>query len=151
MGECCSTSRADKKNMTHWEVWWWTALSAGHPFKRSGLQSLRGRHTWATQTRWDGSLHQLLPGLGKLDYWSSPGDRVIGQLPVICTAVGGEGMFSGPVTARQICDITVMHCHGGLSLKAQYIEFQLSYCGQIFLFFCGEGFDILYVVPFSEV
>lgn len=42
-------------------------------------------------------------------------------------------MFSGPVAARQICDIALMHCHGGLSLKAQCIEFQLSYCEQIFL------------------
>lgn len=111
--------------VTHWEVWWWTALSAGHPFKRSGKQSLRGQHTWATQTRWDESLHQLLPGLSELDYWSRPGDRVIGQLPAICTAVGGEGLFYGPVTPRQICDITIMHCHGGLSLKAKCIEFQL--------------------------
>lgn len=39
-------------------------------------------------------------------------------------------MFSGPVTARQICDITIMHCHDGLSLNAQCIEFQLSYCGE---------------------
>ncbi len=64
---------------------------------------------------------------------------------MICTAVGGEGMFSGPVAARQICDITIMHCHGGLSLKAQRIEFQLSYCEQIFLFF-REGFDTLCVL-----
>lgn len=59
---------------------------------------------------------------------------------MICTAVGGEGMFSGPVTARQICDITVMHCHGGLSLKAQHIEFQLNYCGQIFFSLVGKVF-----------
>lgn len=71
----------------------------------------------------------------------------MGQLPVICTAVGGEGMFYGPVTARQICDITIMHCHGGLSLKAQCIEFQLHYCGWFFLFLSfREGLDILNVL-----
>lgn len=30
------------------------------------------------------------------------GDRVMGQLPVICTAVGGEGMFHGAVKDGQI-------------------------------------------------
>lgn len=105
------------------------------PLRKVGCSPSRGRHTWNAQTRWDGSLHQLLPSLSKLNYWSSPGDRVIGQLPVICI-VGEKGIFSGSVTTRQICDITVMRCHGGLSLKAQYIEFLLSFCKQVF-FFCG--------------
>lgn len=129
--------------LTQWEVRWSTALPTGHPFKRSGLQFLQGRHTWATQTRWDGSPAPAPPRAQR----GRPGDRVIGQLQVICTAVGGEGMFSGPVTARQICDITIMHCHCGLSLKAQRIGFQHSYCGRI----CFLGMVVVRICCFCCV
>lgn len=32
-------------------------------------------------------------------------------------------MFYRPVTARQICDITIIHCHCGGSLKLSVLSF----------------------------
>lgn len=42
---------------------------------------------------------------------------------MICPTVGGERKFSGTVTARQMCDIPIVLCHGGLFLKVRVLSF----------------------------